>query len=677
MALESPYRWSMNRLAILLPSAMLLTACTGADPIIQPGASASPSAGLATTSSESNKTGSGSSADATALPTIANDAKVKPVTTFKSCDDLLAHLKSEALKVVDGHGLPTGLGPYAVSGGKSGLGELFAEFAQGGETTPGDVSAEKASDNHSTTNTQEAEVGEFTNTVTNGKVIATVVDTYRSDDGLSVRILNPQDLSELGKIEPQGTQSAQKLSVAFANEHTLLVLEEEATKSGDRTVLSRVDLQDPSSPKVTSSIRMNGQTNAVRLVSGKVVIASTAEPQGLAFKEPLDKSVRGERDAIDHNKQVIQDSTIAQWQPDAEILDASGKPVERDLVLTKCDQIAMGEQRGFAMTSVVSIDPSQDTLKLNPGAAIIGHTAGVYASSKRLVTWTPNYETASRIDNQLATFKIDNPDAITLGTSGAVQGHIPGPWAVDEEAGIVRIASTMMDATDKPVSQVTIFQEQDKALAPVGHLDGLGHDEEIKAIRWLTPSLGVMVTFKQTDPVYTIDTTNPTRPKKAGELKIPGYSAYLHPVGKDRLLGIGQQADSKTGQALGFKYSLFDISDLSAPKELDSREFAGATSEAEYDHQGFTWFNNRGYVAFANHASPNNEKADYNQLTISGVQVTNDKLEVLGSGMLTTEQAWSGAQTVVINDKLYAVNTAAIGKYEANTIKEEQQRTLP
>ena len=75
----------------------------------------------------------------------------------------------------------------------------------------------------------------------------------------------------------------------------------------------------------------------------------------------------------------------------------------------------------------------------------------------------------------------------------------------------------------------------------VGELRGLGVDEQIQSVRWFD-DLAVVVTFRQTDPLYTIDLTDPTHPRRLGELKIPGFSAYLHPIGDDRLLGLGTDA---------------------------------------------------------------------------------------------------------------------------------------
>jgi hypothetical protein len=98
------------------------------------------------------------------------------------------------------------------------------------------------------------------------------------------------------------------------------------------------------------------------------------------------------------------------------------------------------------------------------------------------------------------------------------------------------------------------------------------------------------VTFRQTDPLYTIDLSEPNDPKVAGELKLLGFSAYLHPVGDGLLLGVGQDA-TPDGRQLGTQLSLFDVSDLAKPQRLSQARVGGASSsEAEYDHHAFLYW---------------------------------------------------------------------------------------
>jgi uncharacterized secreted protein with C-terminal beta-propeller domain len=98
-----------------------------------------------------------------------------------------------------------------------------------------------------------------------------------------------------------------------------------------------------------------------------------------------------------------------------------------------------------------------------------------------------------------------------------------------------------------------------------------------------------VVTFRQTDPLYVVDLSDPTKPVVAGELKIPGYSAYLHPIGDHRLIGIGQDA-TEQGRVQGTQVSLFDVSDPAAPKQVAKATLPASQSEAEFDHHAFLWW---------------------------------------------------------------------------------------
>jgi hypothetical protein len=98
------------------------------------------------------------------------------------------------------------------------------------------------------------------------------------------------------------------------------------------------------------------------------------------------------------------------------------------------------------------------------------------------------------------------------------------------------------------------------------------------------------VTFRQTDPLYTLDLSQPNDPKVAGELKLLGFSAYLHPVGDGLMLGVGQDATPE-GRQLGTQLSLFDVSDLAKPQRLSQARVGGASSsEVEYDHHAFLYW---------------------------------------------------------------------------------------
>ena len=121
-----------------------------------------------------------------------------------------------------------------------------------------------------------------------------------------------------------------------------------------------------------------------------------------------------------------------------------------------------------------------------------------------------------------------------------------------------------------------------------GQVTGLGLTERIYAVRFMGP-VGYVVTFRQTDPLYTLDLSDPARPRVRGAVALTGYSAYLHPASDTRLIGIGRQADAM-GHVGGTQVSLFDVSDLAAPTRLATFALTGAVSEAEFDPHAFLYW---------------------------------------------------------------------------------------
>jgi hypothetical protein len=142
---------------------------------------------------------------------------------------------------------------------------------------------------------------------------------------------------------------------------------------------------------------------------------------------------------------------------------------------------------------------------------------------------------------------------------------------------------------------VTVLRQDGDALDVVGEVTGLGPTEEIRGVRFAGPTAYV-VTFRQTDPLYVVDLTDPTAPRVAGELKIPGYSSYLQVLGEGRVVGLGQDA-TDTGRTTGFQESLFDVSDPGDPRRVDQLVVPGAQSLAESDHHAVLWWAPSGLLA--------------------------------------------------------------------------------
>jgi len=176
---------------------------------------------------------------------------------------------------------------------------------------------------------------------------------------------------------------------------------------------------------------------------------------------------------------------------------------------------------------------------------------------------------------------------------GSVPGHLLNQYSMSDREDLLRVASTtdamMAPGAEQVRSQsgVYVLAQDGEQLVQIGAVEGLGKGERIYAVRFIE-SVAYVVTFRQTDPLYTIDLGDPRKPTVRGELKIPGYSAYLHPANDNRLIGVGQDATDQ-GQVMGTQVSLFDVGNLADPIRLAKYTLRGTYSEAEFDPHAFLY----------------------------------------------------------------------------------------
>jgi inhibitor of cysteine peptidase len=183
---------------------------------------------------------------------------------------------------------------------------------------------------------------------------------------------------------------------------------------------------------------------------------------------------------------------------------------------------------------------------------------------------------------QTGITKIDL-DSLNLKASGTVPGHPLNQFSLDEYDGYLRIATTISGNSVLGFSQRNNSANDvyvlDKNLNVSGSVLDMGLGERIYAVRFLADK-GYVVTFREIDPLYVLDLKNPKKPQKAGELKIPGYSSYLHPLKENILLGIGKEGSQ-------VKLSLFDVKNPANPQEIDTYQLKEYWSEAVSNHHAF------------------------------------------------------------------------------------------
>ncbi|MFZ3166694.1 MAG: beta-propeller domain-containing protein [Candidatus Methanoperedens sp.] len=181
--------------------------------------------------------------------------------------------------------------------------------------------------------------------------------------------------------------------------------------------------------------------------------------------------------------------------------------------------------------------------------------------------------------------------AIEYKTKGEVPGSLLNQFSMDESGDYFRVATTSQFWTTNSNTQYNNVYILDSDLKIAGKLEKIAQDERIYSARFIGNRL-YMVTFKRIDPLFVIDLTDPNKPQVLGQLKIPGFSDYLHPYDENHIIGVGKEtAENEWGgvSIKGVKVSLFDVSDVNNPKQIDTYEIgkAGTDSEALRDHKAF------------------------------------------------------------------------------------------
>jgi len=290
---------------------------------------------------------------------------------------------------------------------------------------------------------------------------------------------------------------------------------------------------------------------------------------------------------------------------------AQGEVTEHDLFVG-CDNFYLSDSRdGRGLLSLVSVDMSElDSLD---AVNIVSRPGAVYSSARALYVatrhyrhsmsgWYPSLPPLQDEATSVHKFALEPGSTETeYRASGLVKGRVLNQFAMDEYEGHLRIATTTGHAPSPLThSTLSVLREEDGRLEVVGIVDDLAPTEDIRSVRF-DGDTGFMVTFKKTDPLFAFDLGDPENPEVRGELKIPGFSTYMHLLDEDHLLTIGYDADDQGSFAWfqGIQLQIMDISDLDAP-QLIHKEIIGSrgtSSEAATDHLAFNYFAERGLLA--------------------------------------------------------------------------------
>lgn len=359
---------------------------------------------------------------------------------------------------------------------------------------------------------------------------------------------------------------------------------------GPRILL--VDISGP--PRVISEYTVDGQLVDARAVGSVARVVVRSSPR-LSFPQVDPASTEQQRLAA--NRAAIEAADIADWLPRYEVREAGG--VSDGAV--RCDAMSRpAEFSGSSMLTVLTFDLAAGSLGdgmpvsvVADGDTVYSNGSSLYVASDmrwRIMAGGPG---ADRQPQRTEIFKFDTsqPGQPRFAAAGEVPGWLINQYAMSEWEEHLRVATTSGDLWGpQPDSESALYvlTQRGDELVQTGSVGGLGKTERIYSVRFAGP-VGYVVTFRETDPLYTVDLSDPTAPQVLGELKITGYSSYLHPLDEHRLIGVGQEADL-SGRTQGTQVSLFDVSNLADPVLLATHHLPDGYSEAEHDPHAFLWW---------------------------------------------------------------------------------------
>ncbi|MGN0161499.1 MAG: beta-propeller domain-containing protein [Lachnospiraceae bacterium] len=245
------------------------------------------------------------------------------------------------------------------------------------------------------------------------------------------------------------------------------------------------------------------------------------------------------------------------------------------------------ESEGTVYTVISSVDITEDMKKID-SAAVLGFNGTFYMGNENMYLYRTSYDSGKNGGNRVTDIRkidyVSENGLIGAISEGKVPGVVKDTFAVNEYNGYLRMMTTGYPSNGGSVNNVFVL---DKDLNVAGSIEGLAQGERIYSARYMGDT-AYFVTYRETDPLYSVDLSDPQNPKIMGALKIPGFSEYLHAYGDGRLLGIGiEQMENKQGWNQDYiKLSMFDITDPYDVTEEDKMILNDAAySPALYDYK--------------------------------------------------------------------------------------------
>jgi uncharacterized secreted protein with C-terminal beta-propeller domain len=538
---------------------------------------------------------------------------------------------------------------------------------------------------YSTTNNQVEGIDESDSVKTDGSYI------YAAIDGRVVitDVRNPASMEIVSEIPRDETYFPNQL---FLHEDTLIVLGDkhvppdytDTTHSDDRMMLPFssstnvrfYDIQDAKSPKLIREIGSEGYLNGARKKENMLYFVTNVASYFRMYSE-------------------IEDQDLRPYTYDSEKGDKASPLPYSDLSILPGTLDA-----SYSVITAMDLNNPKESKISTKG--YLGSSHSLYMSKEALYLTAPIYLPAETKNNNSATDMMWNPQEsnteiykfsldgtnVKFVSSVEVKGSLLNQFSMNEYNGYFRVVTTNGIAWNEETPSENNLFILDSGMKQVGSLEGLAEGERIYSARFMGDK-AYMVTFKETDPLFVMDISNPSSPKVLGELKVPGFSNYLHPLDDTHLIGFGYDVFSKdvgNGQEVimtgGMKISLFDVSDLANPIEKDVAIVGeqGTYSPLQYDHKALFQHQETNLFGFpiTVYEATKDGYGEYAaqgalvyEITAEkGIQEVGNMIQAKNPDYPYEEWEKSVQRMLYVGDYLYTISMEEIRSYDLKTFKE-------
>lgn len=540
------------------------------------------------------------------------------------------------------------------------------------DSTAGAVSERGSGVDHSTTNVQVEGVDEGDTVKTDGEFIYKISgrDNYNLNSIQIIRAYPAETMTMVSKISYEDIQPEE----LFLKEN-LLVVVGRGMNTGQNigyrgsTVVYIYDIKDKANPTLVRQFSEDGSYVTGRVTEGNLYVISN---------KYIDKGVLS-----NGNEELL----LPRYKDSIKTEDIQSIPYKD---INYCPEAI---EPNFILIASINLNKLSEEVSVS---AFLGSAKNIFCSQDSLYIAGYNYTGSSRYNTKIYKFGLKSGKVSYIG-AGEVPGNVLNQFSMDEYNGFFRVTttSTAPGKESKTKTSVNNVYILDGSMKIAGKLENLAEGERIYSTRFMREK-AYMVTFKNTDPLYVIDVRNPYSPKVLGELKIPGFSNYLHPYDENHIIGFGKDAEvvsteyGETAYQQGMKLAIFDVSDVKNPKQMFMTTIGdrGTDSELLRNHKALLFSKDKGLLAFPITVAklPENISKDtkeYGQVNFVGAYVFGVDLKngfsLKGSithynGDMNSETKYYAQEIITrviyIGDNIYTISNAEVRANKMNTLQE-------